>query len=815
MKKHKTYLQELLLSVSVLGLSLTVFSQNPHGEDFKANCAACHSSSGWEIHAEHWENIELAKSKVSEKTGLPLPTDTSLFHHNKTGFLLEGQHASTDCRSCHETLVFAEAKSECISCHTDMHQMTLGDDCARCHSSENWLVDNITELHQDNGFPLLGGHAEATCTDCHLSETALRFDRIGNDCINCHLDDFHATTNPDHAAAGFSTNCAECHDINNLGWNTEVVDHSFFPLTEGHEINDCAACHTAGDFANTPTDCFACHQPDFEATENPDHQAADFPTDCAACHTTDVGWAPADFPQHDGQYFPIYSGTHEGTWNECLDCHTDASDYSLFTCTTCHENPETDSSHDGVSGYSYENTACLACHPAGNADGSFDHDATDFPLTGGHVGLECLACHADGFAGTPTDCAACHSTDFQQTINPDHEELNFSTDCASCHTTEPDWMPATFANHDDFYQLNGAHAAIANDCAQCHNGDYNNTPNTCVGCHADDYNLTLDPPHASLQFSTECQDCHTEDEWMPATFDHDGQYFPIYSGAHEGEWNECTDCHTNPANYAEFSCTNCHVNPETDNQHSGINGYSFDDPACLACHPTGNADDGFDHNMTAFPLTGAHLTTDCIECHSAGYAGTPTDCAACHIEDFNQTINPDHEAGNFPTDCSVCHSTDPGWSPAGFAQHDDFFPLTEGHEINDCAACHTGGVFENTPTDCFACHEADFQNTSDPDHEASGFPTDCSVCHSTAPGWEADDFNQHDDLYFPIFSGKHKNEWNECNECHTTPGDFMSFSCIDCHEHNNANHLADEHDEVSGYSYSSQACYTCHPTGHE
>ncbi|HFA47734.1 MAG TPA: hypothetical protein ENJ95_01805 [Bacteroidetes bacterium] len=426
----------------LLGLCSTLFSQSPHGAGFKLDCASCHSPEGWEIAAQSWDSGELVVPENKNTATAESPA----FSHAKTDFPLTGQHASTDCRSCHETLIFAEAKSECISCHNDMHQMTVGGDCARCHSSENWLVDEITELHRDNGFPLLGNHAAAACTDCHFSETRLRFDRIGNDCTNCHLEDFMATSSPDHQAAGYSTECTDCHDLAGPSWlfTPGAANHTFFPLTKGHEISDCNACHTNGTFSGTPTDCFACHETDFRAS-------------------------------------------------------------------------------------------------------------------------------------------------------------------------------------------------------------------------------------------------------------------------------------------------------------------------------------------TA----------------------------------------PDHEAGGFPTDCTVCHTTDPGWSPAGFAQHDDFFPLTEGHQINDCSACHAGGVFENTPTDCFACHETDFQNTNDPDHEAAGFPTDCNLCHTTEPGWDAGDFKQHDDLYFPIFSGKHKNEWNECNECHTMPGDFMSFSCIDCHEHDDANDLADEHDDVSGYSYSSQACYTCHPKGEE
>ena len=128
--------------------------------------------------------------------------------------------------------------------------------------------------------------------------------------------------------------------------------------------------------------------------------------------------------------------------------------------------------------------------------------------------------------------------DFEGSINPNHTEINLSTGCINCHSTEPDWMPATFDIHDDYYPLEGAHAMIANDCATCHNGDYNNTPNTCIGCHLDDFNSTTDPNHAAANFSTDCTQCHTQDVWEPSTFDHDAQHFPIYSGAHEGEWND-------------------------------------------------------------------------------------------------------------------------------------------------------------------------------------------------------------------------------------------------------------------------------------
>ncbi|MEO1257383.1 MAG: hypothetical protein AAFZ15_01255 [Bacteroidota bacterium] len=793
-----------------MNLSAELFSQNPHGDEFKVNCASCHSPEGWEIAQEYWTSIELHKPVRSKMTGMPIPVDTSKFHHNKTDFPLEGQHERTDCRSCHESLVFSEAQTDCISCHTDIHQMTVGDDCARCHNAENWLVDNITELHQENGFPLLGVHNTVSCFDCHTSETALRFDRIGNDCINCHLDEFQATTNPDHEAAGFSTNCIECHDIDNPDWQTEVVDHSFFPLTKGHEVNECAQCHVAGDFANTPSDCFACHQTDFEEAESPNHQAANFETDCASCHTTDPGWMPADYLAHDTEHFPIYSGAHEGTWSDCVDCHNNSNDYAIFSCTVCHTNPETDEAHNGISGYSYENSACLACHPTGDIDGSFDHDDTNFPLTGAHLNVECLACHSNGYAGTPTDCAACHQTDFDATINPNHGELALSTDCASCHTTEPDWTPASFANHDDYYVLNGAHAAIANDCAVCHNGDYNNTPTDCFGCHQADFDNTTDPDHTLAQFSTDCATCHTEDSWEPSTYDHDGQFFPIYSGSHNGEWGECIDCHTNPSNYAEFTCITCHQNPETDDAHVTVAGYSYDSPACLACHPTGEADDVFDHDLTAFPLTGEHINTECVACHIGGvFAGTPTDCAACHQMGFDQTVNPDHNSLGLSTDCASCHTTEPDWTPASFANHDDYYVLNGAHAAiaNDCAACHNGD-YNNTPTDCFGCHLEDYHQTTDPSHVDLQFSTNCIECHSEDV-WSPATFD-HDAQYFPIYSGSHNGEWSDCIDCHTNPSNYAEFTCITCHVNPETD---DAHAGVGGYIYESTACLACHPTG--
>ncbi|MEZ4931289.1 MAG: hypothetical protein R2788_04040 [Saprospiraceae bacterium] len=118
-----------------------------------------------------------------------------------------------------------------------------------CHSTEHWLVDDINEIHLENGFPLLGNHALAICTDCHFSETVLRFDRIGNDCINCHRPDYRGHHHARSPGGGFPTECLDCHDMASPNWQWSAGGWPpVFPLTEGHAINDCAACHQNSDF---------------------------------------------------------------------------------------------------------------------------------------------------------------------------------------------------------------------------------------------------------------------------------------------------------------------------------------------------------------------------------------------------------------------------------------------------------------------------------------------------------------------------------------------------------------------------------------
>jgi hypothetical protein len=700
----------IVLAFVFMSVVLVSPTPSPHGDDFKVSCDVCHSAKGWKLDKEIYS-----------------------FDHSKTAMPLTGQHQQLNCRLCHVSLIFKDAETNCIDCHTDMHYQTVGPDCQRCHTTQSWIVENTTEMHQRSRFPLVGPHFAADCGSCHKSASNLRFEPLGVECIDCHQEDYTATTKPNHVQGNYSTNCINCHSPNSFTWTASNTNHEFFPLTGGHALNDCNRCHTNGTFDGLSQECATCHQTTYNSTTNPNHAGAGFSTNCVQCHTTNPGWKPSTF------------------------------DHSLF------------------------------------------------PLTLGHAVNECVKCHPTGvYAGTPTDCYACHETNFNTTTNPNHVAAQFPTTCAQCHTTNPGWKPATF-DHSTF-PLTLGHSQL--ECVKCHiGGNYTNTSKECVSCHLEDYNSTTNPNHAGSGFQQTCGDCHTTNPgWKPAQFTaHDAQ-FPIYSGKHNNQWTLCTECHPNTSNYGQFTCIDCHdhFQPEMDNAHQGVNGYAYNSPACYACHPTGSAEGGFNHSSTAFPLTGAHTTQPCTSCHISGFAGTTTICYDCHTPAYNQTTNPNHLAIGIANTCATCHTTNPGWKPATFPTHNNYYVLAGAHISQPCASCHTGN-YNTAPTTCDGCHMTNYNQTNNPPHASAQFPTNCESCH-TQSVWVPSTFD-HDGQYFPIYSGKHNGEWNLCADCHTNPSNYNVFSCIDCHEHSNQSEVNNQHQGVSGYAYNSQACYQCHPNG--
>jgi hypothetical protein len=211
-----------------------------------------------------------------------------------------------------------------------------------------------------------------------------------------------------------------------------------------------------------------------------------------------------------------------------------------------------------------------------------------FPLVGAHVPLGCASCHASGvFKGLSTACASCHLKDFNAATNPNHVSAGFPQQCELCHTANA-WKPSSFNHATTAFPLTGAHTTVA--CANCHvGGRYAGTPTDCYACHKADFTSVTNPNHVAAGFPTTCTTCHTTIKWTGATFNH--TWFPIYSGAHQGKWTTCADCHSNPSNYKAFTCTNCHAHDKTlmDPKHNGVRNYVYNSANCYACHTNGRA----------------------------------------------------------------------------------------------------------------------------------------------------------------------------------------------------------------------------------
>ena len=128
----------------------------------------------------------------------------------------------------------------------------------------------------------------------------------------------------------------------------------------------------------------------------------------------------------------------------------------------------------------------MDCHGESSwSPSSFEHDQY-YVLEGAHkvIENECASCHTDGVSNTPTTCFGCHSDDYNTTLEPNHQSLQFPTTCTDCHS-QTAWSPADF-DHDQYYVLQGAHKVIESQCTSCHVNGYSNTPNTCFGYHSGD-----------------------------------------------------------------------------------------------------------------------------------------------------------------------------------------------------------------------------------------------------------------------------------------------------------------------------------------
>jgi hypothetical protein len=231
-----------------------------------------------------------------------------------------------------------------------------------------WEGAESDHVALSGGFELLGDHDQLACSSCHTPDGSgtLFTPSAPDDCVACHQADYQR----EHTGSGYPTTCLSCHSLTT--WEGASGDHQVlsggFTLIGNHDLLACSDCHVLPGLEpiftpTSPEDCLACHLGDFQR----EHSGSGYPATCLTCHAVTT-WDGASF-DHDGDFFPIYSGTHNGRWDTCQTCHPSPDDFGVFTCLNCHEHNKasTDNDHDEVGGYVYESGQCLSCHPTGRS----------------------------------------------------------------------------------------------------------------------------------------------------------------------------------------------------------------------------------------------------------------------------------------------------------------------------------------------------------------------------------------------------------------------------------------------------------------
>ena len=432
------------------------------------DCAACHA-------AKDPHRGQLGRACQTCHTPAAWKPVTGGFNHAATGFALTGAHRATTCMGCHAGQRWKGLPTSCVSCHAkdDAHKGSRGTQCAQCHTTTGWK--EATFDHATTGFPLIGGHAEASCASCHGVGNTIR--KPSQTCFTCHArDDTHKGQN--------GTNCASCHTAR--GWKQIAFDHdrlTSFALKGPHKTATCAACHVKPPkVEKPPVTCFGCHAKDDS------HKGANG-MDCGRCHTVSA-WKTVNFDHNAMTSFPL-RGKHATA--TCEACHgpKSAPVKVAVACGSCHAREDV---HAGRLG-----PDCGRCHDsvAWKDKIRFDHDLTRFALLGKHAAVQCAACHADkSFAAKGTACQDCHADKHHGGT------LGTPAQCRDCHNVT-DWKTWHF-DHDTAtrFALTGQHRGLI--CSACHvrAGDPAKLPTTCVSCHR------RNDIHRG-GFGEDCERCHT------------------------------------------------------------------------------------------------------------------------------------------------------------------------------------------------------------------------------------------------------------------------------------------------------------------
>ena len=519
----------------------------------------------------------------------------------------------------------------------------------------------------------------------------------------------------------------------------------------------------------------------------------------------------------------------------CTKCHELGKKISPSYCLDCHSLLR-DRIEKGLGLHANkEYVACEECHHEHQGrdfnlvwwkDGqeNFDHKTAGYSLIGKHLGLDCRICHNSRyikdrqryldknkqldktFLGLDRKCLSCHY---------DEHRGQLSTDCLNCHEMLGWKSVVNFDHNVTKFRLDGKHKQIA--CQACHIKEIDNKSEKdkdylkfsglnyqkCINCHND--------PHRN-RFGIKCENCHNTTGWSDYNsnrFDHDRTGYSL-KGKHVAL--TCSKCHIpgKPLKIEKFkSCQDCHFD-----YHLQQFSHRPQKGACEECHTVyGFKPAQFSieqHQLTQYPLQGAHLAIPCISCHTNNYdsLGVRTiryrfaslRCINCHKDPHKGEVAKYlavEKSSYQKKGCEHCHSI-ASWKDINFDHDPTGFILKGKHQTIRCVLCHSRNntvnsyvalKFKGLSRDCANCHVDEHQGQFDEEIQASSNPqksTHCEHCH-TPVDWLAEGFIHNRDAKFKI-EGAHR--YLKCSQCHkefeingkkTVRYKPMDSSCSACH----------------------------------
>jgi hypothetical protein len=246
----------------------------------------------------------------------------------------------------------------------------------------------------------------------------------------------------------------------------------------------------------------------------------------------------------------------------------------------------------------------------------------------------------------------------------------------------------------------------------------------------------------------------------------------------------CRYCHVSFRKSAQAQlCLDCHDHRDVADDIAKGRGYHgrIKKQQCSVCHTDHHGRDAniaplnmktFDHDLTDYPLAGAHADAKvkCQHCHKPNlkYRDAPSQCSACHKDD-------DVHKGKLGQKCVNCH-VDSTWKKVRFDHSRTKFPLEGRHLFAKCTACHANERYKNTPKNCYGCHRRD----DDTKGHKGRFGRKCESCHN-AERWTISLFNHDKSTDFPL-AGKHR--FAKCTACHkgSLYKEKLKTNCYACHK---------------------------------